>query len=107
MSLIPKGMQPSVVAATVIGAVATNAPVATEVRVWPIPADDILRIAVDGQLPRVLRLVNMLGQTVLEVSASGEREFALQVADLPAGGYSLQILTEDNVLIAKRIVLSH
>jgi hypothetical protein len=29
------------------------------------------------------------------------------VADLPAGGYSLQILTEDNVLIAKRIVLSH
>ncbi len=107
MSLIPKGMQPNVVAATVIGAVATNAPVATEVRVWPIPADDILRIAVDGQLPRVLRLVNMLGQTVLEVSASGEREFALQVADLPAGGYSLQILTEDNVLIAKRIVLSH
>ncbi|MEY3442576.1 MAG: hypothetical protein RLZZ519_857, partial [Bacteroidota bacterium] len=39
-------------------------------------------------------------------NAAGNREFVLSVANLPAGGYSLQVTTEDG-LITKNVVVGH
>ena len=81
--------------------------VLAHVRIWPIPADQIINVAVEGQMPRNVRLVNMLGQVVIDMpNAAGDREFVLNTSNLPAGGYSLQVTTEDG-LITKNLVVGH
>ena len=58
-------------------------------------------------MPRNVRLFNMLGQVVIDMpNADGDREFVLNTSHLPAGGYSLQVTTEDG-LITKHMVVGH
>ncbi len=107
MSLFPHPASPLVNSTTVVGAVSIGPQVLAHVRIWPIPADQIINVTVEGQMPRNVRLVNMLGQVVIDMpNAAGDREFVLNTSHLPAGGYSLQVTTEDG-LITKNVVVGH
>ncbi len=106
MSLLPHPAQPLVNATTVLGTVSIGPQVLAHVRIWPIPADQVINVTVEGQMPRNVRLVNMLGQVVIDIPAAGNREFVLNTSNLPAGGYSLQVTTEDG-LITKNMVVGH
>jgi hypothetical protein len=107
MSLFPHTLQPSVTAASVVGGVNISPAIVAHVRIWPVPANQVINVAVEGQMPRNVRLVNMLGQVVIDMpNAAGDREFVLNTSQLPAGGYSLQVTTEDG-LITKNVVVGH
>jgi hypothetical protein len=104
MNLNPHPAQPMVNSTTVLGALSISPQVVAHVRIWPIPADQVINVSVEGQMPRCVRLVNMLGQVVIDIPAAGNREFVLNTSLLPAGGYSLQVTTEDG-LITKNVVV--
>lgn len=104
-SLIPNVLQSSVTAINIVGAVAVQPSLVASVKVWPVPADDVIRVAVEGQMPTGVRLVNMLGQTVIDLPADGNNEFTLPVSHLPVGGYSLQVTTQ-NGLVVKNVVVA-
>ncbi|MBL0020291.1 MAG: T9SS type A sorting domain-containing protein [Bacteroidetes bacterium] len=107
MSLFPHTLQPSVTAASVVGGLNISPAIVAHVRIWPVPANQVINVAVEGQMPRNVRLVNMLGQVVIDMpNAAGDREFVLNTSHLPAGGYSLQVTTEDG-LITKNVVVGH
>lgn len=83
---------------------------ATELTAFPNPAVDVLQVklAVDRSTNAQLRLVNTLGQTLLQQREQlnvGANQLSLDVASLPAGNYVLELSDETSAsrtMIVKR-----
>ena len=104
MDLNPKGLQVSVSPMEVLGAVAIEPQILAHVRIWPIPAKDQIQIDVDGQMPRRVQLVNLMGQTVIDEVGNGRNTFKLDVSQLPAGNYCVQVQTRTGLVVKKVVI---
>jgi hypothetical protein len=94
-----------VVPITVTGAVAVGPQILTHVRVWPIPANETIHVAYEGNNVRRIQLVNLMGQVVIDQITDTPGEYTLDVSRLPAGTYCLQVQT-DNGLMTKNVVVA-
>lgn len=64
--------------------------------VYPNPANDhiIVSMPADANSARHIRLLNNVGQPVLQVNSARELTYLLDVARLPKGMYLLEVLTD-------------
>ncbi|MEO0473091.1 MAG: T9SS type A sorting domain-containing protein [Bacteroidota bacterium] len=82
-----------------------NPALLSALRVYPNPADQNLRIELDGVQGESLSLYNLAGQTILQQTGTFTNE-TLSTDRLPQGLYVLQIQTADGI-ISKRIMIQH
>ena len=66
------------------------------VEVYPNPVEDQLHV-VSENIQRIV-VFNVMGQLVKTVEVGGQDQYTLQVADLPKGLYSLQLITEQGIV---------
>lgn len=84
----------------VVGIMGTNA---DDLRVWPVPAQDHLRLNAVSEAAE-MRLYDGMGRCVISIKAvTGEQ--LLSVGDWPRGIYGLQVLDEKGRRIATRKVI--
>jgi hypothetical protein len=101
--VVPSTSTPALIQGTVSMTPGINA----HLLIWPIPADGIINIDCrEGNMPETLRLINMLGQTVIDLPTHGEKQITLDVAALPEGTYLLQLRLQDR-WITKKISINH
>lgn len=89
---------------TILGPVGIGQVVLAHVQIWPNPAKDEIRISVEGEKPQHIRMVNMMGQVVIERTCGAAREFSLNVEHLPAGNYCIQVQTETGLFVNKLLI---
>ncbi|GAB2956895.1 serine hydrolase [Hymenobacter coalescens] len=78
---------------------------ARRVAVYPVPAEEWLRVRLPAELgPVRLRLTDALGRVVRETPGQAP-ETPLPLADLRAGAYTLQVINAQGLIIATRRVL--
>lgn len=71
-------------------------------KVYPNPANDWVRVQVEGITEGQLRVVNLLGEVVLEQVANFKgNTMSLDISFLPEGVYTIQVFTNDQVLESK------
>jgi hypothetical protein len=104
VSLIPHSSQVVTTPLTVMGPVVVDPMVVAHARIWPVPAQDKIFVQVDGQSVRRVQLVNMMGQFVIDLLGNDSNEFTLDVSQLPAGNYCLQIQTQDGLMVHKIVI---
>ena len=77
----------------------------TQIYVYPNPAKDILNVELkmqNGLQNTSLQITDMLGNTVKQVSISGN-QFSINVADLSEGVYFIQVKSADKIYTNKFI----
>lgn len=82
-------------------------PYEQNIQVFPNPASDFIFIKNQNEAPiERVRLVNILGQELLEQNNSNKENFELDIHALPEGIYILE-MQMDKVKIAKKIKIEH
>jgi hypothetical protein len=79
--------------------------VATDVYVFPNPANDALNILMQGAAALNVRITDMQGRAVKSIEGNNQMHIVLSVADLAAGNYIVQVQTNEGV-VTKKIVIS-
>jgi hypothetical protein len=75
------------------------------IRVYPVPANSELTIdLVEGV--KVVRMLNVMGQVVLESAISGEMNKTLNLTGLGSGAYTLQFVNNSGIVYNKSIVIT-
>ncbi len=72
----------------------------SELLVYPNPVTDILTVGMNGGHYDVLKLLNNMGQVVAYKSINGDIA-TINMANLPAGIYYLQLTGKDNTVTQK------
>ena len=77
-----------------------------EISVFPNPATDVVYLQVNADLDQIfeLKVVNLIGQTLLEDKISTNRRTEIDLRAFPPGVYFLQIVDGDNKIM-KRLVI--
>jgi hypothetical protein len=75
----------------------------SEIRIYPNPAKDRLFIDSNSDIEKIC-LFNMTGQKVLELDNINTHNFSLELSDLPAASYFLQISNGAKVSISKLLI---
>ena len=91
---------------TIMGPVGIGPIVLSHISIWPVPAINEIHISTEGSMPERIQLINMMGQTVIDIANESRREFLLEVADLPNGSYCIQVQTESGLMV-KKIIINH
>ena len=78
-------------------------PVERTIKVYPNPAHNLVRIEAPGAELQELKIYNLLGQSMIHQSVSGEKH-ALRLESLPAGTYALEIRTNMGVYRQRLVV---
>jgi plastocyanin len=75
-------------------------------RIFPNPANDLIRISLDNMSLEKIRisLIDLTGKTVIDQFYPGNNEVSLQVGNLPRGYYFLRIIAKDEA-ITRRVIL--
>jgi hypothetical protein len=85
----------------------------TDFSVYPNPASDKITVSFKNETPRnaTLLLVNMNGQVVKQKHLTdlvlGENNVSLNISNLDNGIYSCRVTGNGNVLVSKKLVISH
>ncbi len=87
-----------------------NVSVSFDFNLYPNPASNVINVAIDAQATSTatLSLVNIKGErfaTATKQIQQGANVFSLQVADLPAGIYTVQVTAGANTMVKKWIKL--
>ncbi|WP_163323769.1 LamG-like jellyroll fold domain-containing protein [Draconibacterium mangrovi] len=80
-----------------------------DIKVWPVPANDILHInylEYSKQDYSSLQLYNMNGAVIMDVDMKSKSLKELDVSSIPTGIYMLRMVTSEGSL-AKKIVIKH
>jgi len=72
--------------------------------VYPNPAENLVNVSFNGETVQNIRLINSLGQTVLELDSEITNGTQLDVSGLTSGIYSLQLL-KGNISVDKTIMI--
>ncbi|MCX6234523.1 MAG: T9SS type A sorting domain-containing protein, partial [Bacteroidetes bacterium] len=75
------------------------------INVYPVPAKDYVNIEVSDNV-RELRVINYVGQVVLEQNVGQDKSFQLNTSTLSSGSYMIEFTSEDGNIITRRIVIS-
>ena len=75
-------------------------------RIFPNPANDLIRISLDNMSLEKIRisLIDLTGKTIIDQFYPGNNEVSLQVGNLPRGYYFLRIIAKDEA-ITRRVIL--
>jgi hypothetical protein len=76
-----------------------------KINVYPVPATDYVNVEVSDNV-RELRVVNYVGQVVLEQNVGQEKSFQLNTSTLSSGSYMIEFTSEDGNIITKRLVIA-
>jgi hypothetical protein len=75
------------------------------INVYPVPAKDYVNVEVSDNV-RELRVVNYVGQIVLERNIGQAKSFQLNTSTLSSGSYMIEFTSEDGSVITRRIVIN-
>jgi hypothetical protein len=99
------GTIPVAVSLFVVPPIGINDPIASTVKLYPVPADNILNVNVPVGI-RQMRLYNYTGRIVIERLIDGEQTLQLDVKPYPNGAYILQFITSEGSVLNKKVVIS-
>lgn len=106
-ALVPTSPQSTVTPAHIAGAVALGPQVLTHVSIMPVPADDALRVLVEGSTAHGhIQLLNMLGQVLMELPILQDQWQTLPTGNLPAGTYAIRVQTPYGASFSK-VLIAH
>jgi len=77
--------------------------VSDTISVYPNPASDQITIFSGGMSIYAVRVLNVLGEGVLDMPKVNESEISLDLSKLPSGTYFLQIQTSNGIVLRKVI----
>lgn len=78
---------------------------AQSLRIYPNPANDQVTIEVKG-INQEIQLINAVGQVVYSQQLSGSQQLIVPTGDLPAGWYSVRVVSDNNVE-SSRLIITH
>ncbi|MCX6234803.1 MAG: T9SS type A sorting domain-containing protein, partial [Bacteroidetes bacterium] len=76
-----------------------------KINVYPVPATDYVNVEVSDNV-RELRVINYVGQVVLERNVGQAKSFQLNTSTLSSGSYMIEFTSEDGNIITKRLVIA-
>lgn len=91
---------------TILSPTAVDPRIVRHIRIYPIPADNLLNIEIEGKTAERLVLVDMLGRTVYEEDFKGRDAVSVDTRMLPAGQYGLQLQFKDRIL-SRKVIIGH
>jgi hypothetical protein len=75
------------------------------INVFPVPANDILNVQMHAGIGQI-RLINFSGEIVFEAQMHGKQSCQIDVSRSPAGIYTLHVITMNNLILNRKVVIS-
>jgi hypothetical protein len=75
------------------------------INVYPVPAKDYVTVEVSDDI-RELRVLNYVGQVVLEQNVIKEKSFQLNTSTLSSGTYMIEFTSENGNVASRRLVIA-
>lgn len=79
--------------------------ISANVKIYPNPAADVIKIESEQALYGTISLLNTLGQELFSVKVTGEKTSTIQLNDIPAGIYIIKI-SNGNFIAFRNLVVS-
>jgi hypothetical protein len=79
------------------------------ISIWPVPANDILNVSFSNQIiynNSILKLLNLDGRVILTKTVSNNSDTKINVTNLPAGIYMLQLTGKEESWM-KKVIIKH
>jgi hypothetical protein len=73
------------------------------IRIYPNPANEFINISANNHLIKQVQLMEIPGNIVQTVSLTEQHQTGIDISNLSAGLYVLQIILNDNTIITKKI----
>ncbi len=77
---------------------------AANIKVYPNPVENYVYIKSEKKISRI-SIFNNVGSVVAHNSFEGDREIEIQLSGLSSGIYFLKVITNDNLIIGKKLVV--
>ena len=76
--------------------------------IYPNPANDFINIQFNQSFRsiRVIKIRNLLGTLVGEKKGELVHKVELDISDLTSGVYTIEVITEDNLILKKKLIIN-